>query len=254
MDSRLAGVEEAIHYLDDFLIAERHGSGECAECLAIALRTFKAFGVPAVLEKNEGPTTSVTFLGILIDMVKGEIRLPPDKLSRSYQDLSRWCNKKAASKRELLSLIGLLQHAASVVVLGRPFLRHLITLSKSVKHLHYMVRLNLAARSDILWLLTFMPTWNGLAFMPFQCPQVFLTSDASGSRASGAFWDSHWFQLDWTPQMRSLSITFMERLPILLAAAIWGPSWRSSRVVCRCDNEAAVTIINKGSAKDPGLA
>ena len=54
--------------------------------------------------------------------------------------------------------------------------------------------------------------------------------------------------------MRSLNITFMELLPILLAATIWRPRWQSCQVICHCDNEAAVTVINKGSAKDPGLA
>ena len=151
-------------------------------------------------------------------------------------------------------MIGLLHHAASVVVPGRPFLHHLITLSKIARHLHYMVCLNLAARSDVLWWHTFMSTRNGLAFLPFQGSQVSLTSDASGSWGCGAFWESQWFQLEWTSEMRSLSITFMELLPILLAAAVWGSRWQSYKVICHCDNEAAVTVINKGSAKDPGLA
>ena len=156
------------------------------------------------LEKNEGTATSVTYLGILIDMLRGEICLPPDKLARIAQELRKWCEKKATSKRELLFLIGLLHQAASVVVPGRPFLRHLITLSKSVKHLHYMVRLSLAARSDILWWHTFMSTCNGLAFMPWWYPiwLASLTSDASGSWGCGTFWDSSWFQLKWMPQTR----------------------------------------------------
>ena len=90
--------------------------------------------------------------------------------------------------------------------------------------------------------------------MPFQCPQVLLTSVASGSWGYNAFWDSHWLQVEWTPQMRSLSITFMEVLLILLAAVVWGPRWRSCRVICHCENKATVSVVNKRSAKDPRLA
>ena len=154
-------------------------------------------------------------------------------------------------------MIGLLQHAASKVVSGRPFLRHLIILSKTMKHLHYMVCLNLTAISDILWWHMFMSTWNGLACLPFHCPQVHnvsLTSDAMGSWGCGPFWDSQWFQLEWTGQMRFLSITFMDLLPINLTAAIWGPKWQSCQVICHCDSEAGGTVINKGSTKDRGLA
>ena len=234
-------------YLDDFLIAGSQGSDECANCLAIALATFKTLGLPVALEKNEGPATSVPYLGILIDTLRGEIRLPPDKLARIAQELRKWCEKKAASKRELLSLIGLLHHAASVVVPGRPFLRHLITLSKSVKHLHYMVRLNLAARSDILWWHTFMSTWNGLAFMPFH-PVSAGIPHLRCLRVMGL-----WRLLGFTLVPTGMDISDALAEYYIHGAASHSPGWWSSRVICYCDNEAAVAVINKGSAKDPRL-
>ena len=87
-----------------------------------------------------------------------------------------------------------------------------------------MIHLNKPARSDILWWYTFMSTWNGLAFLPFQCPQV-SHQIVSGSWGCGTFWDSQWLQLEWTTQMCTLNIAVMELLPILLAAAVWGPKW-----------------------------
>ena len=248
------GVTEAIHYLDDFLIAGQPDSSECAHNLSIALETFRTLGVPVAHEKNEGPSSTISYLGILIDTVKGELRLPAEKLTRILQELERWLGRKACSKRELLSLIGLLHHAASVVVAGRPFLRHLISLSKIPRHLHYMVRLNNAARSDIKWWHAFMTTWNGLAFLPLSRSQVYLTSDASGSWGCGAFWEEKWLQFKWPTHMHTSSIAFMELLPIFLSATVWGSRWQSCRVTCRCDNESVVAVINKGSAKDLSLS
>ena len=42
-------------------------------------------GVPLALEKVEGPTVRLVFLGILIDTVAGELRLPREKLNRLCQ-------------------------------------------------------------------------------------------------------------------------------------------------------------------------
>ena len=35
------------------------------------------------------------------------------------------------------------------------------------------------------------------------------------------------------------------------AAAIWGHAWRGKLILCHCDNEAVVTIINSGTSKEP---
>ena len=40
-----------------------------------------------------------------------------------------------------------------------------------------------------------------------------------------------------------------ELLPIVLAAAVWGPLWRGFTVCCRCDNAAVVAIVNSGRSR-----
>lgn len=48
-------------------------------------------------------------------------------------------------------------------------------------------------------------------------------------------------------------IAMKELVPILIIAAVWGPRWAAAHVTCRCDNAAVVSLINKGSARDPNL-
>jgi len=62
--------------------------------------------------KSEGPATILTFLGMELDTVKLEIRLPAIKLQRLNEMLRICETRKAGKKRDLLSLIGYLQHAA----------------------------------------------------------------------------------------------------------------------------------------------
>ena len=45
-----------------------------------------------------------------------EVRLPDDKVARIRQSIDQWLPKKKATKCEILSLVGLLQHATSCVL------------------------------------------------------------------------------------------------------------------------------------------
>ena len=42
-----------------------------------------------------------------------------------------------------------------------------------------------------------------------------------------------------------------ELLPILLAAATWGPHWRNSQILFKCDNMAVVNILSSSTSPDP---
>ena len=109
------GVTPLLHYLDDFLILGPPQSNICNHNLATLKHLCHRLGVPLALEKVEGPTTSLPFLGIVLDSEHLKARLPEDKLVRIQRLLVRWLDKKKATKREILSLVGLLQHAAKVV-------------------------------------------------------------------------------------------------------------------------------------------
>jgi len=73
---------------------------------------LQSLGIPLAAEKVEGPSTISTFLGIMIDTVKMEISLPDPKLLRICQTMQDWLTKWRAKKTEMVSLVGLLQHAS----------------------------------------------------------------------------------------------------------------------------------------------
>ena len=114
----------SFHYLDDFITIGSPNSTECERNIEIMKSTCK--GLPVEEEKCEGPATCLTFLGIEIDTVALELRLPSDKLYKLRRQLKDWRGRKVCTKRELLSLIGVLSHACKVVRAGRTFLRRLI--------------------------------------------------------------------------------------------------------------------------------
>ena len=91
--------------------------------------TSEEMGLPSEPEKDEGPATTISFLGMELDSLALEIRLPKDKLDRMKSELSRWRGRKACKKRDILCLIGILSHACKAVRAERSFLRRLIDLS-----------------------------------------------------------------------------------------------------------------------------
>ena len=211
-----------------------------------------------VAHKREGPTTCITFLGILIDMVAGQLRLPPEKLSRLCGLLQEWGDRKSSTRKELESLVGHLNHACKVVRSGRSFLRCMFDLLHAVKlpsHSSARMRLSRGFCSDLAWWQEFVLQWNGVSFLlpPSHLPQLDMSSDASGSWGCGAWHQSRWLQVQWGPQSQSLSITEKELVPIILACDLWGRAWQGRRVRCHCDNQVVVACLRSRTSKNEGL-
>lgn len=244
---------DGLHYLDDFLLFCEPDPRQGERALQSALARCARLGVPVASRKTEGPSTTLTFLGLELDTLSMTVRLPPAKLERLRREIRRWEGMRSCSKRELLSIIGQLQHACCAIRPGRSFLRRMIELSKCVRELHHRVRLNAGFRSDLRWWGCFLPIWNGscpMATLSRVPPQVALTSDASGSWGCGAFTSGgKWFQLRFPESWSDLHITVKELLPIVLGVAIWGNEWKGLTVSCFCDNAAVVAIVNSGRSK-----
>lgn len=246
------GVECGVHYLDDFLVAGPPGSPRCASSLGAALETCEILGVPVAAHKTVLPATTLTFLGIEIDTVAGQLLLPQEKLLRLKATISSWKGRKKCTKQELLSLIGQLHHAASVVKPGRSFLRRMINLSMVVSQLHYTLRLNGAFRADLEWWDLFLEEWNGISLVQAlgkSKPDHVVQSDASGSWGCGARWSTHWFQTQWPPEWLPTPIAVKELLAVVLAAAAWGSSWQGAHILFECDNMAVVFDLGSGTSK-----
>ena len=141
------------HYLDDFFFAGSVQSDACLVALTDMIHLCGLVGALIKPEKVVGPTTCLPLLGILLDTVQQEARLPEDKLQALVSELSDFKSKAQSattcSKRNLLSLIGKLSFACKVVPAGRIFLRRLLDLAHSVHHYDEAVHINEEALLDI---------------------------------------------------------------------------------------------------------
>ena len=249
------GVKHLIHYLDDFLFFGSPFTDEGGRFLSIALEVLAELGVPVSMDKLEGPSTTVTFLGILVDTVRLELRLPDDKLSRLRALVSGWLGRRSGRRSELESLLGHLSHAAVVVRPGRIFLRQLFSVMSRASKRHHFVHLDTVAKADLAWWNCFLQHWHGASFLtPSEPVAVHVYSDASGSFGCGAFTSMmEWIQVEWPVSWQEVDISVKELVPVVMAAAVWGRSWRQCHIIFHSDNAAVVAVVQRKTAKHPSL-
>ena len=255
-------IPSIIHILDDFFIAQPPPSSVCATALCRVLTLFEELNVPLAPNKTFRPTQVLEFMGITLDSVRMEARLPLDKLCHARSLLASWASKQTCHLRDLQSLIGTLQFACRVISPGRPFMQRIINLTRGDSSPKRKLYLTPEFTKDILMWQFFLEKWNGVSLFlpPFtqSSPEIHLFTDAAGAIGFGAFFDNQWLQGEWLPSHQlnpasGISITWQELYPIYLACMLWAPLWSNKRICFYCDNQAAVAILSSKSSKIPRI-
>ena len=213
-----------------------------------------------VASKTIGPSQEIEFMRIVLDSIRMEARLPQDKLSRTYDLLTSFKKRRFVRLVELQSLIGTLQFACKVVVLGRPFLQRAINSTKGVSSRFHHIRLNKEIFKDLDMWKVFLSKWNGCSLLlessTTPTPDLELYTDAASSVGFGGYFQGKWFQGHWPPHLllnreQGISIGWQELFPIVVACAMWHSLFIRKRLQFWCDNKSVVSIINSGQSKGP---
>ena len=243
-----------LHYLDDFLTMGHPHSPERQHNLHTLIQVCHLLNVPLATQKVESSTPCLDFLGIILDTICMETRLPEKKITRIFHAVDNWLDKRNATKREILSLVGLLQHAAKVVRPGRIFVRRMYNVAAKVQEMDYYTRLNKEFRSDLYWRHTFVTSWNGISFLQVasgnSTPQATIQTDASGTWGCGVFFEGRWLQWQWTQEWLPIPIMAKVMVPIVLSCAVWGRQLSYKTVLFQCDNTGIVAAVKKGTARE----
>ena len=243
-----------LHYLDDFFLAARSQS-LCQRYMTAMLDFCHAAGIPIAHDKTVGPSSRITYLGIEIDAVQQQVRLPDDKLVEIQELVKSWTTRRKATKRELLSLIASLSFAAKVVQPGRLFLRRLIDLSTVASSLSHHIYINNEARADIMWWHRFLRQWNGIQMFcidSLSSIDLELATDASAI-GIGAVCGSAWFSAPLPPSFVAFHINTLELFAVFAAVVTWGRQWAGRRVLIFTDNSCVVQVASSGTCKDKDM-
>ncbi len=150
------------HALDDLLMFSQ--TDEVADtALAIFLCLCDYLCVPVVADKTE-KGACIAFLGVTLDTIKTEARLPQDKLDKCLTLLKNYRSQSHISLSQLESLTGLLNFACRMVAPGRPFLQRLYSLKEGRKKRlpHYKLRLSAGICQYLAMWESFLYQYNGI--------------------------------------------------------------------------------------------
>ena len=107
-----------IHYLDDFFTAGPPHTQTCQHNMNSMTRLCSTLNITIKHEKTEGPSTSITFLGILLDSQAMQASIALDHKMELQLAISNLEGKRTCSKHQLLSLIGKLAFTCKFVLCG----------------------------------------------------------------------------------------------------------------------------------------
>ena len=253
-----------VHYVDDFLFVVKI-KDDAVRLRDGALRLCATLGIPMSEDKTEGPVTCLTFLGIELDTIAMEARLPAARLLSLQQLCRDWVRKDHATIKELQSLTGLLNFACYVVRPGRFYLRRIIDHTVAIRRIAHSDKVPFpmdgAVCADIQWWIDFLPTWKGHSLLYElewqQSERIELFTDACltgyGGRFGQSFFYGRWSPAQLAAAMRDSreSMPFLELLALVMAAAAWGEQWTAKKITFRCDCQPVVQAISKGSSSSP---
>lgn len=241
------------HYLDDFLLIFSPSSSRdlCFAATDWVMALGRTLGLRFQDSKTIWPCTSLEFLGLELDSISMEARLPPDKLSFLKDLLKSWSTKRLVSLKDIQELAGFLQFSSQVIPRSRSFIRRIIDFSTKFSSPFQRLRIPSGVRSDLHWWSTFCSPWNGVRLLCKDSPTISIFTDASGTKGLGGVFGSLWFSSRIPRRFRSRDIQFKEAYAVLQAILRWGDCWQGCHIIFRVDNQAVVSWLSSGTSKSP---
>ena len=259
-----------IHYLDDFLIIiPPTNTAHLKKYGTIFSELSQEVGLSIKESKNEEGTVA-SFGGIEIDTVNMVIRLPKRKQWKAQLLVDNAINQTSLSLLDLQKITGYLNFVATVVPLGRTFLRRLYNMQLYIPPLkkNYRRRISREARKNLLWWQRALTTAPERSVKKEARDTIAIWSDAASTKGLGAFYIDNKPNLDSSspktqttaiPQPKpgaAFSIALSRNLvqakehintkemrAVEQALLHWGSEWRGKKVVFHVDNRAVFHAI-----------
>ena len=244
---------DVMAYVDDFCGAHRSFHD--------ALRAFSMFeglceelGLRLAPDKSVFPTTKLEWLGIDVDTVQMRLTIPDSKLREIQALTADWNHKLRASKRELQSLAGKLNHVAQCITPAKKFMARILTTLRACPP-HGTIATDAGLRADVRWFNQFAAASNGVCLLQEPSRIWKIQCDAC-LQGAGGFSDHNYYSLAFSPEIREeYHISQLEAANIVVALKSLLPSGaRNIQVEITTDNTAAMYALNTGRTRDPILA
>jgi hypothetical protein len=243
---------DILNYLDDFAGAEL--PSHAVEAFELLGETLQSCGLEESLQKAFSPSTFMVFIGVGFDSITLTLVVTAEKVAEILDLVVDWLKKRAATLKQLQSLLGKLHFISSCVRPGRLFVSRLLTWLRSIGDASGEVTIAPDIHKDLLWWLHFLPCYNGVSMMMLEewsVPDEVFSCDACLS-GCGGWMDGTFFHCrfpDFILQAK-LHINCLELLTVMVCVKLWGAQFSGKRIRVLCDNLVSVTALNSGAIRN----
>lgn len=244
-------------YLDDYAGAEStHAKAQQA------YQTFKnlanTLGLDLALSKCAEPSTSITWLGFLIDSVKMEVSIPPQKLLDVLTECDSWMLKLKATKSMIQSLLGKLMHLAHCITAARKFTSRITsTLSNMHKNNQTWTTISSEFKADVNWFRHFALESNGRALLMPKRDSIFIECDSSLT-GGGGHSSEYFYTWEYSDQHKAQlpAIHQLEAVNLVIAYRTLCPTENTAGkcITLVTDNSSSAFALTSGRTRDPILS
>ena len=263
---------ESVNYLDDFIVVT-NSYDSCLQAQKDVLHVLRSLGFYVAYDKVTSPSTCTVFLGVEIDSVAMELRLPESKICKLNMLLDKYVSSRKITKNDLESLGGLLSHCSHLVRGGRTFCRRLYNLYKEVcKRGVKSIRISPEVKSDLNWWRVFCVSFNGVSKInnvDYCYPMV---SDSS-LKGFGVYMGDDWIAGSWSEEpgiqfnskcdhighapvverdiVDFRNINVLELWPIVVGLKRWSDVLKNKALTLFTDNTQVMHMLINGSSVNP---
>ena len=239
-----------LNYIDDLAAAALWS--KAYQSFKMLTDLLKSLNIWESEHKRCEPDVVMSFLGVGVNSLKMILELTPERIIDIRNETDKWLSKESASKKDLQSLIGKLNFAASTVRSGRLFFSRIITCMKNMPK-HGICKIDAETRKDIKWWSLFMEKFNGVSMMHElswrQIDQT-ISSDACLS-GLGGFCSGEYFHCKIPERLKAMvSINELECTAVMIALKVWAERLSGLNILMHCDNQPTVKTINAGKAQN----
>ena len=269
-----------VRYLDDFFLIGA-SSEEVSQQLVTAQTVITGFGLVINPDKTEGPSQSLSFLGIQLDSIAQTVSCTAARVAELTALLQSLRHQHVIQRRHAESLIGKLSFAAQVLPGARPFMRRMLDSvhSCSSQRRSAPIRIDSGFRSDVRFWLHHFSTWNGRQQWRSARARPFVFASDASLRGFGFYLESTptppgtvdlpqlsqhlrvgaTFSGSYSAEHAHLhhshtQIAWCELLAVVACATTYAPLLTGHSLLFYVDNSTDVHIINRQATRSKALA
>lgn len=239
-----------LYYVDDFISWSTSPQKAWSDFHAFH-ELCQLLGMELAGEKSITPTKTIDWLGFMVDSVTMTVYIPPNKLNEVIRECQQWHDRHEATRKQIQSLAGKLNHISQAVSHGRRFMARIL---ESLSHAPNIGRIPISPgfKADTRWFMAFAAQANCKRLLAPNLPTVVLvlTPTALGGYSStlNTHLETQAHDHQYTPkQLVAINV-------IMCIKAIIPAGSPPSLIEVINDNTSVTHALNSGKSKDRTIA